>query len=164
MSTTTFAQVYADHWVPIRELITRIVGDAHEAEDVTQDTFLRILDQWDRSDERRGSTAWIRTIARNLAIDCMRRRTRRSTTSTDVDRFVAKEPANGEERLLPALVNAVENLPRSLRLPILLHSMDGLGPREISSLTDTTPGNVKVRIHRARSMLRRGPLPLELAG
>lgn len=149
------ARLYVRERGPALARVRRLVHDPDDAEDVVHDAFVRVIGQWPGRSTRHSTVAWLHTVARNCAIDLVRARTRRPAPVPLRDDAVADAPRRDEERVLPDVVDAVERLPRSLALPLLLHALDDKSLDEISTLTRTTPGNVRVRIHRARRLLRR---------
>lgn len=148
------ARLYRDQRVRTLARVRRIVDDPDDAEDVVHDAFLRVLAQWSGLDARRSPAAWLHTVARNCAIDLLRERTRRPARKPLPDELEAEASSRDEERVLPDVVQALERLPQRLALPLLLHAMDDKSLDEISALTRTSRGNVRVRIHRARQLLR----------
>jgi RNA polymerase sigma-70 factor (ECF subfamily) len=155
MGDIDFEMAYERFHAAVRRQAEWLLGDYHEAEDLTQETFLRILCRWSTLRHAPALALWIRRIGRNAAVDRVRHRSRFRTQSLAAEAAQAPPPAPDEEQLLPALVAAIERLPHLLGTTLLLAAVDGLEPREISALMGTTPGNVKVRLHRARALLHR---------
>jgi RNA polymerase sigma-70 factor (ECF subfamily) len=91
----TFESLYQTYYTPIYQRVLRIVRNPHDAEDVTQETFLKVLEALPTFDSSRGSgsvVGWLYTIAVRTAIDATRRRqVRGSTCSLDA---LAYEPAD----------------------------------------------------------------------
>jgi len=153
MSTQTYETAYRRLAGPIQRDLERLVGDHHEAEDLTQETFLRLYLHWPRARCADTLAAWVRRVARNTAVDRLRRRREPRPRAVTPDQVAAPPPTDDPESLLPRLVLAVDRMPRALALTLLLAAIDRRTPLEISHLTGTTPGNVKVRLHRARTFL-----------
>jgi RNA polymerase sigma factor (sigma-70 family) len=142
-------------------LALTIVGDSHIAEDVAQETFLRVWRHATAYDARRGRVAvWVLAIARNLAIDAVRLNGRGS-----FDREVAAqvllesdaiEPDERVELLDDAerIRDALEQLPPEQRRAVVLASCFGRTAREISELDGVPLGTVKTRIRTAMMRLR----------
>jgi RNA polymerase sigma-70 factor (ECF subfamily) len=127
-----------------------MLGDRHEAEDVSQQAFLRgfMGIRTLRQSERFGS--WIGQIARNLCVDVMRRRRRPAVAhSSDVGR--ANDGSEDYHRLEAALAR----LSPTYRTPLLLFYFDGRSTTSIAETLGTTQGAVQARLSRARKKLRR---------
>ncbi len=131
-----------------------IVGSQSDAEDAVQDAFAAAAGAKPAADPR----PWLFRITRNASIDLLRRR--RPSVSLDSDG--APDPsarANGPHdaavltERLELLRIGLETLPERGRTALLLRELAGLPYREIGQVLDTTEGNVKVLIFRARSSL-----------
>jgi RNA polymerase sigma factor (sigma-70 family) len=135
-------------------VVRRMVGE--EAEDIVQEALLRAylgLSQL-RDPQRFG--AWLCGIAVNLAKMRLRRRALER-------RLVPERTFDGgadERELLEVVREAVEILPPGQRDVVLMHYVDGLSCEEIASLLGSSPGAVRVRLHRARRQLREELAPL----
>lgn len=139
-----------------------ILGDAAEAEDVTQEVFLKL---WHHLAEVRLSKgrAWLYQTARRHAIDCVRRR---SAVSQPVlaDGDSLPELPSGESDLpssaadLPGLRDdldrALQGLPEQYRAVFLLYELNGLRYREIATTLELPLNTVKVYLARARKQLQ----------
>ena len=132
-----------------------LLKDAHEAEDVTQETFLKY---WQLSGEVRGAKAWLITVARNKCLD--RLRSARRFVDADPEIFEQqiddRDPewhANSDQTRgrLMRLVNRLSEPQRSL---ILLFDVEGLTGQECAEALGLNVNQVKVYLHRARRQLR----------
>lgn len=158
-------------------LALRMLGSAEDAQDVTQEAFLkayRSLDSF-RSDSR--FSVWLYRIVSNLCLDLLRRRQRRSERSLTVEDEdgeeaqldVADESFSPEallERKLTreAVRRGLDALPPDHRRILLLRELEGLSYEEIGTALELEPGTVKSRIFRARKrlcafLLKDGNLP-----
>jgi RNA polymerase sigma-70 factor (ECF subfamily) len=139
----------------------RILNDTRLAEDVSQETFVRA---WERSaafDPRRGTvTAWLLTIARNLAIDTVRLR---RVVIVDPEEILSRPDPTGERgpadlALLSSeterLHRAVANLPADQRRALVLAAFHGQTAREIAESESIPLGTAKTRIRTAMLRLR----------
>ena len=152
---------------PVFSVLMRVVRRAEDAEDLAQETFVRMFRALDRYDPERPFTAWLFTIATRLAIDHLRRR-RVQTVSLTVT-----EPGSTEEReldvedrgLKPDEVTSnaeeeriaqdlIDSLPEHYRIVILLRHQQDLSYEEIAEALNLPLGTVKARIHRARALLK----------
>lgn len=167
-----FAALMA-HWeVPTKSLIARLVFNTHEAEELAQETFVRVWQQ--RGKYRPGAEfkPWLFAIAVNLARNRLRWWKRRPTVSmeewtptgegevaggTQLTSASPVEGAVGMERAerAAAVRDAISALPAELREAIVLFEYEQLSQAEIAAAVGTTPKAVETRIYRAREKLRR---------
>jgi RNA polymerase sigma-70 factor (ECF subfamily) len=140
-----------------------------EAEDCTQETFVRVY--LNRGKFRLGAkfSTWIFTIATNLARDCQRRKTRHPEISVDAGsedgggtllETMADSGATPKEALLAGeraeqVRQAVQALPAELREAVILYEYENLSQQEIAEVLRCTPKAVETRIYRARNLLRK---------
>ena len=151
-----FEELVARYQRPLLNFLYRIVGSAAEADDVAQDVFLRAgrnIRSF-RPDRARLST-WIFQIARNAAIDHLRRRARRAEVplgpidrpGPGSDEVVARE--TGER-----IARAVAALPEEQRTAFVLSEYHGMSHAEIAAVMDGSEKSVESRIYRAKQALR----------
>lgn len=152
---------------PVYTVLMRVVRRREDAEDLTQETFVKAFRALDRFDLERPFAAWIFTIASRLAIDSLRRR-RVKTVSLQV-----AEPGSHEERTLDVedpgplpdeiVADAQEEgrtaaliagLPEHYRIVVMLRHQQDLSYEEIAEALQLPLGTVKARIHRARALLK----------
>lgn len=152
---------------PVFSVLLRVVRRAEDAEDLTQETFVRMFRALDRYDPERPFTAWLFTIATRIGIDHLRRR-RIQTFSLSVS-----EPGSTEEHTLdvedPGLKpdevaqhaeeqrwadDLIDSLPEHYRIVVLLRHQQDLSYEEIAEALNLPLGTVKARIHRARALLK----------
>ncbi len=142
-----------------------IVRDEHEAEDVTQQVFARLITSLTRYEDRGVPfSAWLLRITHNMAIDHMRRR----LTLCD-ETAVAEE---GEEdrsyALAGVLREALEELPETQRQVLVMRHVGGYSPGEIGEALDRSEDSIHGLHHRGRRQLkrelaRRGAVPVVAA-
>ena len=150
----------------------RFTGNPTDAEDLTQDVFLKVYSNLSSFDTGRGSLqVWITTMTRNLLIDNFRRtRNQRATSSLDegwesseemvpVDRLVQKGPSPHEsaaQKELAAMVqNALAKVSVELREAVILRDLQDMDYKEIAQVLGIPEGTVKSRISRGRAELAR---------
>jgi len=157
---------------PVFSLVFRMVRDRELAEDLTQDTFVKVLSHLDRYRADFKFSSWLFKIANNVAIDHLRRRqldtvsmhgspnavTVEAQESTRFDVADAAENALEEmeaKELGSAIERAIAQLRPEYRSCIMLRHVEGRSYEEIASTLDLPLGTVKTYIHRARHELRR---------
>jgi RNA polymerase sigma-70 factor, ECF subfamily len=142
----------------------KFVGKHDEAEDLTQDIFLKIFKSLDTFDRRANFQTWLISVSRNLCIDHYRSvRKERETIDRDVDTSelapATREPgpiAALEQRDRVALLRkALAALPDTLRTAVLMRDIRELSYQEIADTLRLPEGTVKSRINRGRTELAR---------
>jgi len=138
--------------------LARCTGDRHLAEDLFQDTFLRVVEKREGFDADRGFRAWLFSIAANLARDACRRRKVRAQGDPEA-RWLAepmRPDAAAQRREELEIVEAtLEKLPQDARKMVLLHFHEGLRYRDVADIVGVPVGTVKSRIHWAVAKLAR---------
>jgi RNA polymerase sigma-70 factor (ECF subfamily) len=165
-----FEQLVDRHRPVVVRVAARIVGSG-EAEDVSQDAFLRAFH---RLDGFRGDVpfrSWLLRITHNAALDQIRRRRPEPVDPETLDATEAspaREPAARLEtrERIERLERKLHGLSPQHRTVLVLRDAEGLSYEEISAITDTPVGSVKGRLHRARGefieMLRANTYDWEL--
>jgi RNA polymerase sigma-70 factor (ECF subfamily) len=157
-----FAELLKTHERPVYNLCYRMVGNAPEAEDATQETFLRAFSQLYRYDPSRPFKTWLLSIASHHCIDRLRRR-RVQLLSID-DEPIQQHPAlrerlagpeeaalRGEQRR--EIQSLLAGLGPDSRSAVIMRYWYDLSYEEIAAATGTTVSAVKSRLHRARAAL-----------
>jgi RNA polymerase sigma-70 factor, ECF subfamily len=165
-----FERLVDRHRPVVIRVAARIVG-SDEAEDVSQDAFLRAFHRLDRFRGDAPFRSWLLRITHNAALDHLRRR---RAEPVDPDTLDEDEPSTARppaDRL--EVRERIERLERKLhglnpqhRVVLVLRDAEGLTYEEIADITDTPLGSVKARLHRARrefvEMLRANTYDWEL--
>jgi RNA polymerase sigma-70 factor (ECF subfamily) len=142
--------------------IMSMVRDTAEAEDLTQETFLRAYRARNSLQDEGAQTAWLYRIATNVCLDRLRQSARRAPMESETD----LDQVEVAERDTPSLQQVIERdemsacvqrylnrLSDSYRAVILLHDMHELTSPEIAQLLGESLSAVKIRLHRARRKL-----------
>lgn len=152
---SAFERLYRLHVARIHSLARRMLGP-READEVTQDVFVRT---WQKLGTFRGDaafTTWLHRLAVNVMIERRRSwailRERMTDDPTALD-FVTV-PA-GRPDLSVDFESAIDELPAGARQIFVLHDVEGYKHREIAELLDITSGTSKRQLHRARHLMRR---------
>ena len=156
--------IVRQNWRKVFNVAYKFVGKHDEAEDLTQDIFLKIFKALKTFDRRANFQTWIISISRNLCIDHYRSvRKERQTIARDVDSSDL-QPATPErgpyaqaehQDLRAQLRTALETLPVSLRTAVVLRDLQELSYQEIADQLNLPEGTVKSRINRGRTELAR---------
>lgn len=159
------------HQKRIFRLALHLVRTGAEAEDVTQETFVRAYQALGRFDGRSEPFTWLYRICVNLSLNLLRsRKSQRISspidTSADDGRIEAflgedrpshgRDPATATEdrQMAKALVEGIDALSETLRTTLVLVCIDGLGHEEASKVLGCPEGTVAWRVHEARRKLR----------
>lgn len=136
------------HWQRAHRIAYAILGDAHAAEDVTQEAMLAILGNIGRFDGRRAFEPWLHRIVTNRALDWLRSRERRGEVPT----IVAPTPPQPDSD--PALSAALASLSADHRTVVVLRHVGGYGTGEIARMLGLRRGTVGSRLRRGLDQLR----------
>lgn len=134
---------------PVWRFLRDLVGDPHLAEDLTQDTFVRAFTKLPTYAFRSRFSTWLFQVARNVAIDALRARARRTRL---LQRVVPPDDDPG-----PVVANelqaALRSLPVNLREALLLVEVVGMTCAEAGQVAGVPAGTVKSRLFHARKLL-----------
>ncbi|MGK9464943.1 RNA polymerase sigma factor SigE (plasmid) [Streptomyces sp. G6] len=144
----------------VYRLAYRLCGNQHDAEDLTQEVFIRVFRSL--SGYRRGTfEGWLHRITVNLFVDTVRRRSRirfEYLADSAAERVQAVEPnpeqAHHDAQVEPDVQAALDALPTEFRTVIVLCDIEGLPYVEIAATLGVKIGTVRSRIHRGRARLR----------
>jgi RNA polymerase sigma-70 factor, ECF subfamily len=147
--------------------VRSIVRDQHEAEDVTQQVFAKLIRVIGKYEEREVPFfAWVLRVARNLAVDHLRRQRVIPVEEVRTSTERTEDPVAGQR--MSDLREALSELPRDQCEVLVLRHFAGLSPPEIASLTGRSEGSIHGLHHRGRRALKaeltnRGAAPVTLA-
>ncbi|HEX9349354.1 MAG TPA: sigma-70 family RNA polymerase sigma factor [Gemmatimonadales bacterium] len=153
---TAFRELYRQHAGRVYALCLRLTGDDGDAEDRTQDVFVRL---WDKLRSFRGDSAfssWLHRLAVNVVLNERRttsRRERRVMPAEDPDSMVGAQHA-APLNLNIDLERAIAELPDGAREVFVLYDIEGYGHGEIAQLVGIAEGTSKAQLFRARRLLR----------
>jgi RNA polymerase sigma factor (sigma-70 family) len=155
----TWDEVVREHADRVYRLAYRLTGNAHDAEDLTQETFIRVFRSL--ASYKPGTfEGWLHRITTNLFLDMVRRRgrLRMEGLPDDTERLAGDDPSPeevwGETHLDPDLQAALDELDPTFRVAVVLCDVEGLSYEEIGATLGVKLGTVRSRIHRGRQALR----------
>jgi RNA polymerase sigma factor (sigma-70 family) len=136
----------------------RIIADRTEAEDIVQEVCIKLWRQWDRIDEIDNLEAWSMRLTKNLSIDKLRSKHRRTHNieqafHLQVDTQTPYEVTAGNDTV-SHIRQLMEALPEKQRLVMHLRDIEGLSYQEICEALQLPMGQVKVNLFRARKQVR----------
>jgi RNA polymerase sigma factor (sigma-70 family) len=153
--------IVTEHSSRVYRWAYRLTGNRQDAEDLTQDVFVRVFRSL--STYRPGSfEGWLHRITTNLFLDGVRRTSRQRTWPLDGLGAAERIPDTdgGPEQILTDagldddLQAALDSLPPDFRLAVLLADVEGLPYEQIAETLGVKPGTVRSRIHRGRRQMR----------
>jgi len=156
----TWEEVVAEHSARVYRLAYRLTGNVHDAEDLTQEVFVRVFRSL--STYTPGTfEGWLHRITTNLFLDQVRRkkRIRFDALADDAsERLPGREPdpsrAYDDAHFDDDVQRALDSLPPGFRAAVVLCDIEGLSYEEVAATLGIKLGTVRSRIHRGRSQLR----------
>ena len=158
-----FNLLVKNYKIRLFSLLYRLVGNREEAEDILQETFLRVYRQKESYDFNYSFSTWIYTIALNLCRNLYKRK--KKVRFLGMDSLVNHPDPNSENhgnrnRLSLILERAISSLPFKYRTVFLLRDVDQLSYEEVASTLSLPLGTVKSRVNRARRILQKKLKPM----
>jgi RNA polymerase sigma-70 factor, ECF subfamily len=153
-----FGQLMHRYAGAVYGLAYRMLGSPQDAEDASQEIFLRIYNNLARFDQTRRFSTWLLSIASNYCVDRLRRQ-RLSWLTLDDVAFTLPSPERGPEggaiqhEQREAVRRVLQTLPEGYRLVTVLRYWHDLSYQEIAQATGLTESTIKTRLHRARNMM-----------
>lgn len=168
---SAFRELIRRYQRPVFSLVYRMLRDKELAEDLSQETFIKVLNHIDSYRPEHKFSSWIFKIANNAAIDRLRRKELDTLSLDGAPDAVTSERREGTSLQLPhagespleelearelgsQIEQAIARLRPEYRSCILLRHVEGYAYEEIAEMLDLPLGTVKTYIHRARSQLR----------
>ena len=155
-----FEEVYRAHAGRLYNLVFRMAGSAHDAEDLLQEIFLHAHRKLGSFRGESSLGTWLYRLAVNHCLDVLRSRQAKMTRVTEsLDEEGAAEPA-ATSPTVPTAVSrldverAIARLPAGCRTAFVLHDVEGFEHNEIAKLLGVSEGTSKSQVHKARMKLR----------
>jgi len=150
-----FEPLYRSHVDRVYALCLRMSRDPAEAQELTQDAFVRC---WERIGSFRGDSrfgTWLHRVAVNVVLEHTRTRNRREARvdPTDDPEILGGVATERSDDTRMDLERAVRELPPKARTVFILHDIEGYRHREIAEMTGSAPGTMRAQLHRARRLL-----------
>ena len=155
----TWSELVQEHADSVYRLAYRLSGNQHDAEDLTQETFMRVFRSL-KNYQPGTFEGWLHRITTNLFLDMVRRRAkiRMEALPEDYERVpgtdMTPEEAYNVANLDPALQRALDGLAPDFRVAVVLCDVVGMTYEEIGETLGVKMGTVRSRIHRGRAQLR----------
>lgn len=154
-SQAAFATLVERHGPMVHAVAMRTLSHHHDAEDVTQATFLVLAREAEALSRKPSVAGWLHTVSRRLALDAHRskesRQRREATAMNEPVNLTRDAISTGFRRELDA---ALDGLPERYRHPLVLFHLEGASLDEVAHRLDLQPSTLRTRLSRAREMLR----------
>jgi RNA polymerase sigma-70 factor (ECF subfamily) len=158
-SLASFEQLVRLNQRTVFQIALSVVGNAADAEDVTQDAFIRAYLKFESLKEPQRFRAWVCRIARRVALNRIRsdlRFRKREERTYDAATSRADVEAEAAEREFQfRLREEIERLPKRLRDVVLLCAIEGLEPTAVAAILGIPAGTARSRLHAGRKHLLR---------
>ncbi len=151
-----FLEIYDEYYNRIRKFILTITKDEWAADDLLQETFIRVKKNLGKVRDTSKISSWIFRISYNLCIDHLKKKKRASLSPlTDKPSFEIPLLKKIEQQQMGDCVqDKINKLPESMRIIIDLYEIMEFTHKEIGEILSITEKNSKVRLHRARKELK----------
>lgn len=165
-----FELLFEKYRCPVFTFLCRMLGEQRAAEDLLQETFVRVAKAREMYEPRARFSSWLFTIARNHCLNFVKSRhylQGQASLSLDAepagagsslaDRLPAAESGAAvvaRHEMQAELEQAIRALPDAYKEVFLLHAIEGFTHEEAAYILNTKPSTVRTRFHRARGMLR----------
>jgi RNA polymerase sigma-70 factor (ECF subfamily) len=169
MSNIEFQEIHNTFRPKIHRYLTRLVGE-NEAEDLTQDVFVKVGQGLKNFRGDSQLSTWIYKIATNTALDRLRRSSFKKTSaasiaeaeleSEDKDLWMGEKSPTADQQSIRKEMNEcirdfIEKLPENYKSVMVLGEVEGLKNKEIGEILGISLDTVKIRLHRARAKLKK---------
>jgi RNA polymerase sigma-70 factor (ECF subfamily) len=163
-----FETIFKSYKPKIHRYITRLIGNS-EAEDLTQEVFVKISKSLQNFNQKSKLSTWIYRIATNTAIDRLRSSSfKQAKNYIPEEELIAEDKEAGtdkkvltmdqkliEKEMNECIRNFIYHLPENYRTVLVLSELEGLKNRELSEILGISLDTVKIRLHRARARLKK---------
>jgi RNA polymerase sigma-70 factor (ECF subfamily) len=175
-----YAELVRSHGGRMLAVARRYLDSEEAAQDCVQEAFVAAFNALDRFEGRSTLATWLHRITVNAALQALRRRRGKEElsiepwlptfddegflegptqlTTADAEELIARDDVRAQVRA------AIDRLPESYRNVLLLRDIEGLSMKEVAEMLELTENNAKVRLHRARTALKKQLEPLLNAG
>lgn len=155
----SFDAIYEQYQQPIYRYLVVLVTSPMQAEDLTQEVFVRVLRALPRLSAEFNVSAWLYRIARNIAIDVLRRCRLIAWSSLEVEVLeregaASLDPQTRYDGYSEEVLLAFERMPPTSRHVLVLYEVEGASYEQIAQQTRIAPGGVKMSLTRARKKFR----------
>ncbi len=160
--TKAFEMLLFRHQRSVYNLAFRFLNDEGEAEDITQEVFIRVYRAAKTYTPQAKFTTWLYTIVKNLCFNAIRNKKSAEIVPID-DEAIPEIASKGDDpseilskgQIKERVIKAVNALPENLRIAVILMKFQGLSCEEVGNILGCSVNAVKLRVHRAKEYLSR---------
>jgi len=148
--------LYDRHVRRVYQVAYRLLGDRDQAEEATQDTFVKAFSRLDTFRGESSLNTWLHAIAVSMALTALRKKKRRLLREADLDdaATLPDSRVEGDPDLRDRLRQAIDALPEKFKVQVVLHDIEGFTHGEIAQMTGVPEGTCKTRLMGGRAKLR----------
>ena len=148
-------QLYCLYYQPVLHYLERLIQQHESAEDLCQETFLKVVKHRDQLGETVCMRGWLYRIATNTAYDYLRRQRRIAFTGLPEEAtWIAATPMETRWDDAEPVWDALCRLSAHYRVPLVLQSIGGYSLDDIAATLGCSPASAKTRVHRGRKQFR----------
>jgi len=156
--TVAFEDVAEELSEPLRRYLERLVGDRATADDLLQETLLKIARALPGFEGRSSIKTWAFTIATRVATDHFRKPQNRALMVDIVENEPVLDENMGQQLVIDEMSSCVreviDSLPEDYRTALVLHDLEGQTAAQVAEIVGCSVATAKIRIHRARRRLK----------
>lgn len=157
-SRHVFEDVVEELSGPLRRYLERLVGNRSTADDLLQDTLLKIARALPGFEGRSSVKTWAFTIATRVATDHLRRPQNRAQMVEIDETIESLDPETDQKLVVDEMSNCmrevIDSLPEDYRTAVVLHDLEGQTAAQVAEIAGCSIATAKIRIHRARRRLK----------
>lgn len=155
-----FGDVYNPYYEGVKKFILAMVKDEWAADDLIQETFIRVRNHMDQIKDKEKASSWIFKIAYNLCLDHFRARQKHMQMPYDAGDIISAKTGAfiqkkiEQKEMSDCVQQKMRHLPETLKSVLILYDIMAFRHGEIAEILDITVENAKIRLHRARKQLK----------
>jgi RNA polymerase sigma-70 factor (ECF subfamily) len=160
LETSSWADIAESHYPVVYRIAYRLTGNRPDAEDLAQETFLRVFRAWDSYRPEGSFEGWLRRITTNLFLDAKRREARMRFEALEEEASEVADLSSTPDRVIESMTldvpldEALSQLNPDLRQALVMCDVEGKSYQEIADALGVRLGTVRSRLHRARAQAR----------
>ena len=147
-----FKSVYSDYSIKVQRLCLGYTGNEEEANDLLQETFIKVWQNWDTFRGEAQRSTWVYRIAVNTCLQYIKKKKQKNETQLNEKTHAIKEVVHNKEEEVQLLYKCISQLAATDRLIITL-LLEEVPYVEIATVTAISEGNLRVKIHRIKQQL-----------